>query len=203
MYTPTKGAIWIDDVALRDVRLDSWHRYVSVLQQDFLQYSFTDVEGNIFYGDVSRPFDKQRYHEAVKDAEADKFIAQLPQKDKTIPDNWMEDDDGNSGVKISGGQWQRLALARNFYRNSPVIVLDEPTSAIDALAEARIFGRLFNKSNQRTTITISHRMTTVEKADKIFVMEEGRIAESGTHLELVNKRGVYYRLFESQLKDRV
>jgi ATP-binding cassette subfamily B protein/ATP-binding cassette subfamily C protein len=111
----------------------------------------------------------------------------------------MEDDSGNKGVELSGGQWQRLAMARNFYRNAPIIVLDEPTSAIDALAESRIFKRLFADTN-RTLITISHRLSTIEQADVIYMLEDGRIVESGTHKELVRKRGYYYRMFESQIR---
>src|SRR5690606_4392555 len=111
----------------------------------------------------------------------------------------MEHPDGTKGVDLSGGQWQRLALARNFYRDSPVIILDEPTSAIDALAEARIFKHLF-ADKKRTVITISHRLTTVEKADMIFMLQDGRLAEQGTHEELVQKRGAYFTMFESQLR---
>ena len=111
----------------------------------------------------------------------------------------MEHDDGTSGVNLSGGQWQRLALARNFYRNSPIIILDEPTSAIDALAESRVFKRLLSDKT-KTVITISHRLTTVEKADIIYMFENGKIVERGTHDKLVAKKGAYYRMFESQLR---
>jgi ATP-binding cassette subfamily B protein/ATP-binding cassette subfamily C protein len=93
-----------------------------------------------------------------------------------------------------------LALARNFYRDSPIIVLDEPTSAIDALAESRIFKHLF-ADRSRTVITISHRITTIERADAIYMMELGKLVEQGTHKELVAKKGAYYRMFESQLRD--
>ena len=89
-------------------------------------------------------------------------------------------------------------MARNFYRDSPIIILDEPTSAIDALAESRIFKRLFAEKN-KTIITVSHRLTTVQKADMIYVMEHGKIVEQGTHAQLVQKKGTYYTLFESQL----
>jgi ATP-binding cassette subfamily B protein/ATP-binding cassette subfamily C protein len=110
----------------------------------------------------------------------------------------MEHNDGTKGVDLSGGQWQRLALARNFYRDSPIIILDEPTSAIDALAESRIFKQLF-ADKKRTVITISHRLTTVEKADVIFMLKDGKIVEQGTHAELVALRGAYYTMFESQI----
>lgn len=101
---------------------------------------------------------------------------------------------------MSGGQWQRLALARNFYRDSPVVILDEPTSAIDALVESRIFNHLFAEK-KRTIITISHRLTTIEKADIIYMLSDGRLVEQGTHKELVALKGDYYRMFKSQLHD--
>ncbi len=94
---------------------------------------------------------------------------------------------------------QRLALARDFYRNSPIVILDEPTSAIDALAEARIFEHLWG-AKDKTVITISHRLTTIEKADIIYMLEAGEIVEQGTHAELVAKKGRYYRMFKSQLR---
>jgi ATP-binding cassette subfamily B protein/ATP-binding cassette subfamily C protein len=110
----------------------------------------------------------------------------------------MQDSEGTNGVDLSGGQWQRLALARNFYRDSPIIILDEPTSAIDALAESRIFKHLF-ADKSKTVITISHRLTTVEKADAIYILQEGEIVEQGTHKELVAKKGAYYTMFESHI----
>jgi ATP-binding cassette subfamily B protein/ATP-binding cassette subfamily C protein len=135
---------------------------------------------------------------AVQAAEAKTFLEKLPKQYDTFVHQWMEHDDGTSGIELSGGQQQRLSLARNFYRDSPIIILDEPTSAIDALAESRIFKKLFSEKN-KTIITISHRLTTVQKADRIYVVEEGRIVETGTHHELVKRQGTYWRLFESQL----
>ena len=109
-----------------------------------------------------------------------------------------EDDDKTTATELSGGQSQRLALARNFYRDAPIMILDEPTSAIDALAESRIFKRLFRQTG-KTLIIVSHRLTTVEKADVIYMMERGKVVERGTHEELVAKKGRYYNMFESQI----
>ena len=136
--------------------------------------------------------------EAVQGAEAQVFLEKLPKGYDTFVHQWMEHDDGTSGIELSGGQQQRLSLARNFYRDSPIIILDEPTSAIDALAESRIFRRLLN-AKDKTIVTISHRLTTVQKADRIYVIEDGRIVEAGTHQELVARRSAYHQLFESQL----
>lgn len=198
LYTATEGAITLDDVDLSTVSYESWHRYVGVLRQDYGVYSFATARENIVYGDVSRPVSSERFKKAVRDAEAAVFLEKLPKQYDTFVHQWMEHNDGTSGTELSGGQQQRLSLARNFYRDSPIIILDEPTSAIDALAESRIFKRLF-AAKDKTLITISHRLTTVQKADVIFVLEDGKIVEQGTHRELVQKQGVYYTLFESQL----
>jgi ATP-binding cassette subfamily B protein/ATP-binding cassette subfamily C protein len=110
----------------------------------------------------------------------------------------MAHKDGTNGVDLSGGQWQRMALARNFYRQAPVIILDEPTSAIDALAESRIFNHLFADTTQ-TLIIISHRLTTIERADIIYMLKDGRVVEQGTAADLIAGRGEFYTMFESQI----
>ncbi len=202
LYQPSQGSILLDTLPLDHIDTMSWHRHISVLQQEFLQYLFTDIRNNVYFGDVSRPLSRERVEQALTQAEAKQFVEKLPHKLRTIPSPWMEDSDGNEGTALSGGQWQRLALARNFYRDAPIIILDEPTSAIDALAEARIFKRLFAKSNTKTVITISHRLSTVEKADVIIVLKDGTVAEMGTHTELVANRGEYYRLFQAQIEDK-
>lgn len=199
LYLPTKGAVLVDGKDLATVDIASWHNYISALQQDYLRYIFTSVKENVYFGDVGRPFDQKRYTAAITNAEADKMIAKLPKKDDSYIITWMQHEDGTPGVSLSGGQSQRLALARNFYRDSPIIILDEPTSAIDALAESRIFKHLFAAKN-RTVITISHRLTTVEKADVIYMLQNGKVVEQGTHKELVANKGSYYTMFESQLR---
>ncbi|HEV7951813.1 MAG TPA: ATP-binding cassette domain-containing protein, partial [Candidatus Saccharimonadales bacterium] len=170
-----------------------------VLQQEYLSYGFASAKDNIYFGDVSAPFDSKRFEAALDRAEARTFLEKLPKGADNFVLTWMEHNDGTKGVDLSGGQWQRLALARNFYRDSPIIILDEPTSAIDALAESRIFKQLF-ADKKRTVIAISHRLTTVEKADVIFMLKDGRIVEQGTHEQLVALRGAYYTMFESQLR---
>lgn len=198
LYDPSKGRIFLDNEDLQNISIESWHHQFSVLQQDAASYNFASLKDNVYYGNVNKPLDDDRLNEALKKAEASQFVAKLPRGVDTYIDTWMEDEDGNKGTELSGGQWQRLALARNFYRDSPLIILDEPTSAIDALAESRIFKRLF-ADKKRTVVTISHRLTTVEKADIIYMFEDGAVVEKGTHPELVKKQGAYYRMFESQL----
>ncbi|MDN5275674.1 MAG: msbA2 [Candidatus Saccharibacteria bacterium] len=198
LYQPTSGSILLDGTPLGEYEVDSWHRHLAVLQQDYLAFGFATAKENIYYGDVSHPLDSSRFDSAVDMAEARKFLEKLPNGLDSYVSPWMEDDDGNKGVDLSGGQWQRLALARNFYRDSGIIILDEPTSAIDALAESRIFKHLF-QSKDKTIITISHRLTTVKKADVIYMMKDGKLAESGTYDELVAHKGAFYKMFESQL----
>ena len=198
LYAPTSGQITLDGTPLGDFSLDSWHKQLAVLQQDFLSYSFATARDNVFYGKVSKPFNREAFEEALGKAEAGDFIAKLPKGEDSYVSPWMAHPDGTNGVDLSGGQWQRMALARNFYRQAPVIILDEPTSAIDALAESRIFNHLF-ASNDQTLIIISHRLTTIERADVIYMLADGRVAEHGTAKELIDKRGAFFTMFESQI----
>ena len=197
-YFPTKGEVRIGDIPTTELNLESWHERVGVLQQSAIEYKHAVARDNVIFGDVSRPFSETRYQAALEKAEAKEYIEKLPKKDQTHIVQWMESDDGTPGVALSGGQQQRLALARNFYRDSPVVILDEPTSAIDALAESRIFKRLFEEKD-KTIITVSHRLSTVRRADHIFVLKDGKIVEEGKHADLVKKKSAYYTLFESQL----
>ncbi len=199
LYTPSHGVVALDTVPLSAITITSWHKQLAVLMQDFAHYNFADVRDNVYFGDVSQPVNKVRVVDSLEKAEALTFAKKLPQKLKTVLGPWMEDAYGNKGTELSGGQWQRLALARGFYRDAATIILDEPTSAIDALAEARIFKRLFAKSNNKTVVTISHRLSTVEKADVIYVFKNGEIVENGTHQDLVRAKGEYYTMFESQI----
>lgn len=199
LYKPVSGEVVVDGVPLKSVDVQTWHRQLGVLSQNFTQYDFATAAENVWFGDVSKTPSQERVDAALREAEAAKFVAKLPKGVDSYVNQWMESDDGVKGVDLSGGQWQRLALARNFYRDSPIIILDEPTSAIDALAEARIFDRLFQQK-QKTIITVSHRLSTVEKADMIFMLAHGKVVEHGTHAELVAQHGAYYHMFESQLR---
>lgn len=200
LYEPTEGAIQLDESDLRGINLASWHKQLSVLGQDFIKYGFATARDNVWYGDTARPFDNERYEKAMRQAEAKDFTDKLPKGGDSYVHQWMEDSEGNAGTDLSGGQWQRLALARNFYRDAPIIILDEPTSAIDALAEARIFEHLF--ASDKTVITISHRLTTIEKADVIFMLKDGKLVEQGTFDELVRRDGEFVRMFKSQLRSK-
>ena len=199
LYKPTNGRILIDGVDLESVNKESWHRQLSLLSQQFVEYVFATMRENITLGDINKEPTDESISEAIASAEFGDVIKKQPHGIDTYIERWMaEDDDSTTATELSGGQSQRLAMARNFYRDAPIMILDEPTSAIDALAESRIFKRLF-KRRDKTLIIVSHRLTTVEKADVIYMMEDGRVVESGTHLELVAKKGPYYTMFESQI----
>jgi len=198
LYVPNRGEILFDGDSLKDIKKSDWHAHVGLLQQEFIHYTFATIKKNVTFGDVDHPFDEARFERALDKAEAAGFVAKLPKGYDNLVDKWAEDDDGSSGTDLSGGQWQRLALARNFYRDAPYVILDEPTSAIDALAESRIFNHLF-ASKQKTIITVSHRLSTIKKADHIYVMHEGKLVESGTYTELIDRHGRFYEMFESQL----
>ena len=198
LYQPTGGEILIDEQNLSEVNMVDWHRQLAVLSQSFIRYDFATAYENVWYGDVSRELDRERLAAALKQAEADDFVKKLPKGGDSYVDKWMTDDSDDKGVDLSGGQWQRLALARNFYRDAPIVILDEPTSAVDAAAEARIFRHLF-KQKDKTIIAISHRLSTVKKADVIYFMKDGRIVEQGSCSELIAKRGEFYEMFKEQL----
>ncbi|HSX33184.1 MAG TPA: ABC transporter ATP-binding protein [Candidatus Saccharimonadales bacterium] len=198
LYVPSSGRVLVDNVPLESVSITSWHKQIAVLQQDFIAYGFATARDNVRFGDVDAPISEQRLRQALLDAEAADFLQKLPRGVDSFVNNWMEDDAGNKGTDLSGGQWQRLALARNFYRGAPIIILDEPTSAIDALAEARIFKHLFD-GRRHTVITISHRLSTIKKADVIYMLKDGKVVETGTHDELIARKGYFYKMFEAQI----
>lgn len=192
-YDPTQGRILIDDNDLRDLRLNQWYKFVGTLFQDFVNFSLT-VKDNILLGNAEM-INERKMREAARKSGADEFIEQLPKKYNQRLGKQFED-----GQELSGGQWQKLALARAFYEEAPVLILDEPTSSIDAEAEAKIFENLYEVYKDKTLILISHRFSTVKNADKIIVLRNGQIAEEGNHGQLMDKGGVYARMFRKQAK---
>lgn len=200
LYEPSSGSVEIDGRDLREWSVESWHGQLALLNQEFDNYEFANIKENIALGDVNKRPDDELIDRAITDAELGVVVNRLPSGKESYIEKWMVGDaEGATGTELSGGQQQRLALARNFYRNSPVIILDEPTSAIDALAESRIFARLFSKK-KKTTIVVSHRLTVVEQADRIYMIKDGEVVEMGSHRELVRQKGHYYRMFESQIR---
>jgi ATP-binding cassette subfamily B protein len=191
-YDPRSGAILINDFNLKDLKRDNWYQFVSTLFQSFQKYSLTIRENITMSG---RGLDDTgKMIKAAQMAGADEFIEKFPQKyDQQLGREF-------DGEELSIGQWQKLALARAFYEEAPVLILDEPTSAIDAEAEAEIFDNLNNVYKDKTVIFISHRFSTVRNADKIIVLKDGSINEEGTHESLMKKDGIYARMFNKQAK---
>lgn len=189
-YDPTSGEILIDGISLRDYTQDSVRAHMSVVAQDTVLFNDT-IESNIAMGRPSATHEE--IVEAAKVANADSFIRECPEGyDTNI---------GDRGVKLSGGQRQRLSIARAVLKNPDILILDEATSALDTESEKLVQDALNNLLKGRTSVVIAHRLSTIHNADKIIVVDHGRIAEQGTHAELMARNGIYAKLIEMQSFD--
>lgn len=195
LYEPSAGRILLDGLDLLQWNADTLRARVGVIFQDFARYQML-VGENVGAGDEPYFEDEARWRAAAEKGQADRFIEELPQQYRTQLGKWFKD-----GRELSGGQWQKIALARAFMRTrADVLVLDEPTAAMDAQAEADVFEHFRNLAQGRITILISHRFSTVRMADHIAVLDEGAIVEYGTHAELVALNGRYATLFNLQAR---
>ena len=193
LYDPQHGSISFDGIDLKEFEIRLLRREISVLFQDFVKYYLTANE-NIWFGNVDQPVDEQRIQTAADQAGVDELIRQLPHGYETILGKWFD-----NGEELSRGEWQKIALARAFLRKSQIILLDEPASSLDPRAEYEVFQRFKDLAAGATAIFISHRLSTVKMADRIFVMEKGKIVESGSYDELMEKKGSFAYLFDMQI----
>ena len=193
LYDPTAGRILIDGVDIREFEPDEIRRQIGAMFQDYVDYQATASE-NIGLGNVPEIMDREAIVSASKQAGSDELISQLPAGYDTALGKWFD-----AGVNLSGGEWQKVALARAFMReDARILLLDEPTSALDAQAEYDLFERLRSLTHGRTAVYISHRFSTVRRADRIIFLEHGRLVEQGTHEDLMRLGGRYARLFRMQ-----
>ncbi len=191
-YDPTEGAILLDGRDLRDYDLTELRRAIGVIFQDFVRYHLTARE-NIGFGQLEHVEDSERVARAADKGGAVPVIEKLPKNYETLLGRTFED-----SVDLSGGEWQKLALGRAFMREAQVLILDEPTAALDALAEYEVYKRFAELTADKTTIFISHRFSTVRMAQQILVLENGQLIEEGTHTELMAHNGQYAKMFTTQ-----
>lgn len=194
LYDPNQGKISLDGIDLREFSTNQLRQQISVVFQDYARYNLT-VKENIGFGNLDLLSQTDKIETAAQAAGADKAINRLRYGYDTTLGNQFEE-----GEELSIGEWQKIAIARAFLDQSPIIVLDEPTSALDPEAESEVLDQFRQLTENRTAILISHRLSTVKLADRIFVLERGKITESGTHEQLINLHRTYARLFETQAK---
>jgi len=192
LYDPDEGRILLDGADLRDYDLDSLRHNIGIIFQDFVRYDFI-LRENIGVSQVEAMNDEDRIREAAKRSLADSVAKRVPQGFDQMLGKRFE-----NGVELSGGEWQKVALARAYMRDAQVLILDEPTAALDARAEYEVFLRFAELTEGRMAVLISHRFSTVRMADRILVLKGGELADDGSHEELVARGGLYAELFSLQ-----
>ncbi|RZA18558.1 MAG: ABC transporter ATP-binding protein [Lysobacteraceae bacterium] len=192
LYDPDEGRILLDGRDLKDYDLDDLRANIGVIFQDFVRYHLTAAE-NIAMGQIDAMDDRERIERAARKGMADEVIAGLPKGYEQVIGRRFKD-----GVDLSGGQWQKVAIARAYMRDAQVMILDEPTAALDARSEFEVFERFKELSDNKTAVLISHRFSSVRMADRILVLADGKVEASGTHEQLMMQGGRYAELFELQ-----
>jgi ATP-binding cassette subfamily B protein len=192
LYDPTEGQILLDGVDLREYSLDDLHRHIGVIFQDFVRFEMTARE-NIAVGQIDQMQNRTRIEDAAHKSLADTVVDHLAGGYDQMLGRRFE-----GGVELSGGEWQKIALARAYLRDAELLILDEPTAALDARSELEVFERFAELTEGKMALLISHRFSTVKMADRIVVLSGGRLIEEGNHQQLMSKGGVYAGMFEMQ-----
>ena len=195
LYDPTEGRILLDGKDIKEYDVRELYDLFGIIFQDFGKYAVTAAE-NIAFGNIHKEVDREKVEECARQANAEDYIARLPEGYDTPLMRIFE----KEGIELSGGQWQKLAIARAFYRDSEIMILDEPTASLDPMAEQEIFNQFDTLREGKTTIFVSHRLSSAVIASKILVLEYGELIEEGNHHELMEKKGKYYDLFTTQAK---
>ncbi|MBR7185294.1 MAG: ABC transporter ATP-binding protein [Clostridia bacterium] len=195
LYDPTEGEIYLDGRDLRDYDVKDLYSVFGIIFQDYGHYAVTVAE-NITFGNLRREADDAAVRAAAEQAGAAEYIEALPDQYNTPLMRIFE----RNGTELSGGQWQKLAIARAFYADSDILILDEPTAALDPMAEQEIFNQFDTLRQGKTTIFVSHRLSSATSASKVVVLEHGRIIEEGNHYALMQQQGRYYALFTTQAR---
>ncbi|MBP5208627.1 MAG: ABC transporter ATP-binding protein [Clostridia bacterium] len=195
LYDPTDGRILLDGHDLREYDVQKLYDMFGIVFQDYGKYAVS-VRDNIAFGEVGKKIRDEKILEAASNSNAAEFIDKLPDKYDTPLMRYFEE----NGIELSGGQWQKLAIARAFYSESDILILDEPTASLDPMAEQEIFNQFDALRGDKTSIFVSHRLSSATTADKIIVLKDGRLIEEGTHAELMRAQGEYYTLFSTQAK---
>ena len=195
LYDPTEGTIYLDGHDIRSYDVEQLYKMFGIIFQDFGKYAFT-VTDNIAFGDIDRPLDMDDVRDAAVSADADTYISNLPDGYATPLQRVFTEE----GKELSIGQWQKLSIARAFYSDSDFLILDEPTASLDAIAEQEVFRQFDNLRKDKTTLFVSHRLSSATVANKIIVLDGGTVAELGDHTALMRARGKYYELFSAQAK---
>lgn len=194
LYEPTEGRILLDGVDLREYDPEDLRREIGIIFQDFYRFMFTAAE-NIAVGNIPERDNRPRIEDAAGKSLADSVVETLPKGyDQMLGKRFAE------GTELSGGQWQKIALARAYMRDAQLVILDEPTAALDARAEHEVFVRFAELMQGKAAVLISHRFSTVRMADRILFLEHGQLLEIGSHDELLKKGGKYAELFRLQAK---
>ncbi len=195
LYDPTDGVILLDGHDIREYDTEKLYAMFGIIFQDFGKYAVS-VKENIAFGQVNKEIDFEKIKSAAQQSDSINFIESLPNKFDTPLMRYFEE----NGIELSIGQWQKLSVARAFYADSDILILDEPTASLDAIAEQEIFNQFDELRKDKLTLFVSHRLSSATTATKIIVLMNGEVVEQGTHKELIELKGHYFKLFNTQAK---